>query len=78
MPEVPDPAIKAGPFKAQLPSLGIGFAIAVGVWLLFYWSFPTKPLTEIEFLAVWVVAYGGVAAVRWLFARLRRREAGDG
>ncbi len=67
--------------KRCAPSIGIGFAIAVVVWLLFYYRFPTELLGEMEFLAVWMIAFGCAAGARALIGRLRRprpHEAREG
>ncbi len=53
----------------HLPQAGIAFAITVVVWLAYYFRFPNAPLTEIEFLVAFVLAYLCVAGARWLIAR---------
>ena len=55
----------------------IAFAAAVVVWLVFYFWFPSTPLTTVEFLVVFVIAYLVVAAVNRLISRQHGKRAAE-
>jgi hypothetical protein len=61
----------------HLPLAGIAFAIAMVVWLAFYFRFPNAPLNETEFLVAFVLAYLCAAGVRWFFARRHGQGTSD-
>ena len=59
----------------QLPLAVMAFAFATVVWLVFYFRFPSAPLSETEFLVAFLLAYLCGLGLRRLIARRKQADA---